>query len=357
MKVDLGQLAKIKSLPGPILITGHTGFKGSWLCLLMEKLGIEIVGYSLTPEKDSLYEKINRKVVSREKFADILDLYELEKFFSETRPSAVIHMAAQSLVLRSYEQPLLTYQVNALGTANILDAAFKCPSVETIVAVTTDKVYRNENKGKKFTESDPLEGHDPYSASKVAAESAIRIWRKLSQVNDGPRITSVRAGNVIGGGDWSDNRLIPDLIRGFVSNSVVQVRNPQSTRPWQHVLDPLYGYLLTLEAQLNGLDIEALNFGPTEESMTVNEVIEIAQKVWPNPTKIDCFASEGSKEAKYLGLNPSKAMEILNWQPYWNQRQAVVSTIQWWEKVMLANKTEMEACRADIELFLTKDRN
>jgi CDP-glucose 4,6-dehydratase len=254
------------ALSGAILITGHTGFKGTWLTLLLEKMGIPAIGYSLPPIQDSLYQRANRLGAIPEIFADIRDLNEVERFLATHKPSAIIHLAAQPLVLESYKKPLDTFETNVMGTANILSAAFNTSTIRAVVAATTDKVYRNDNLGKPFTETDPLSGKDPYSASKVGSEAAIAAWQNISNLSDGPKVVSVRAGNVIGGGDWAENRIMPDLVRGFTSNQPIQIRNPDSTRPWQHVLDPLYGYLLTLQSLLEDVTIDSINFGPSEKS-------------------------------------------------------------------------------------------
>ena len=231
------------SINGPVLVTGHTGFKGTWLTLLLEKLGVEVIGYSLEPEKDSLYARIGREGMISEKFADVRNFTAVQKFVDITKPVAVIHLAAQPLVLESFRSPRETFDTNVMGTVNLLESAFKSESVLAFLAITTDKVYKNENKGLAFKESDALAGKDPYSASKVGSEAAVDAWQQISKSLGGPRVTAIRAGNVIGGGDWAKNRLVPDLIRGFKSGSKTIIRNPRSLRPWQHVLEPLSGYL------------------------------------------------------------------------------------------------------------------
>jgi len=261
-------------------------------------------------------------------------------------------MAAQPLVLKSYVEPLMTFDVNATGTANILEIGMTCDSVESILAITTDKVYRNHNQPKSFIESDPLEGHDPYSSSKVAAEAAIKSWQKIVSTSGGPSISSVRAGNVIGGGDFAENRLLPDLIRGFLSSDEVEIRNPQSTRPWQHVLDPLHGYILTLEANLNGGKIESLNFGPNGESLSVSKVIEISRGLWPSETRVNIVRADEGIEARTLALDSSKAREMLGWNPRWSQESAVESTLNWWINTRLMGISAQQACSSDIATLL-----
>ena len=270
-----------RSSSGPLLLTGHTGFKGTWMTFLLEHLNIPVVGYSLPAEKDSLYDRAQRTGAIPEALADIRDYESLEQFINLYKPSTIIHMAAQPLVLKAYENPRETFDINAMGTANLLDVAFKTDFVKVIAVVTTDKVYRNINGNRSFVETDPLEGKDPYSASKVATEAAVAAWQQLSRVSGGPRIISVRAGNVIGGGDYAENRIIPDIVRGLIGRHPIEVRNPESTRPWQHVLDPLVGYVMAIEATLTGAEINSLNFGPISDiNLSVDEVLSIATDRW-----------------------------------------------------------------------------
>jgi CDP-glucose 4,6-dehydratase len=250
MKIQLGQ--RLRESPGPILITGHTGFKGTWMTLFLEYLKVPVIGYSLEAVTDSLYDRLARKSVITENISDIRDFQALEEFIDTQRPSSIIHMAAQPIVKDSYKNPRLTFDVNVMGTVNLLDVAFKKDYVDSIIVVTSDKVYRNDNSGKYFVETDPLEGKDPYSASKVGTEAVITAWQQIQKINGGPKVVSVRAGNVIGGGDFAPYRLIPDLVRGYLNESMVQIRNPKSTRPWQHVFDTTSGYILTLEKMLQG---------------------------------------------------------------------------------------------------------
>jgi len=338
------------SLDGPILITGHTGFKGTWLTLLLEKLGINAIGYSLPPIQDSLYERSNRLGAIPELFADIRDLNQVEKFLATHKPSAIIHLAAQPLVLESYKTPLDTFETNVMGTANILSAASNNSSIRAVVAATTDKVYRNDNLGKPFTETDPLSGKDPYSASKVGSEAAIAAWQNISKLTSGPKIAAVRAGNVIGGGDWAENRIMPDLVRGFISKQPIQIRNPNSTRPWQHVLDPLHGYLLTLQCLLEGSSVDSINFGPSEKSLEVREVVNISLTEWSNfPPELVVFEDQLSlAESQILELSSAKAQKDLGWKESWTQEEAVVSTMRWWRQVHQDGLPAEEACKIDI---------
>lgn len=353
MELTLGK--RLRELPGPILVTGHTGFKGTWLTFLLERLNVPVIGLSLTPEKDSLFNRANRTGVIPEEFIDIRDFDTVSRCVSKYQPSAVIHMAAQPLVLESYKTPRETFETNVMGTVNVLDAAFNTKSVEAILVVTTDKVYRNDNSGPAFMETDPLAGKDPYSASKVGTESVVAAWQQIAKVSGGPKVISVRAGNVIGGGDWAENRLIPDLIRGFMSGEPIQIRNPESTRPWQHVLDPLRGYLMALEAALDGNSLQALNFGPDSESLTVREVVNMSANAWPTSTQVE-FADDplgNTMEAINLQLDSSEAEKVLAWKPYWDQNESVIATATWWDSVLNKLIKPEDACQSDIEFMLS----
>lgn len=354
MELALGK--HLRGLPGPVLVTGHTGFKGAWLTFLLERLGVRVVGLSLPPLPNSLYERSGRFGFIPEVFADIGNFDEVSGFMDRHKPSAVIHMAAQPLVIESYKTPRKTFETNVMGTVNVLDASFATGSVKAVAAITTDKVYRNDNSGRAFIESDPLEGKDPYSASKVGAEAAIAAWQQLSKVSGQPKVVALRAGNVIGGGDWAENRLMPDLIRGFASSDIVTVRNPGSTRPWQHVLDPLRGYVMALEFVLADNALTAMNFGPDSKSLSVKEVVEIGRTAWPFPTTVE-YSDEQEKagfEAIELHLNSKASKDLLGWQPIWNQSEAVTSTVAWWDSVLNGALNPVTACQSDIDFMLSK---
>jgi CDP-glucose 4,6-dehydratase len=351
------EIPRVQSLSAPVLITGHTGFKGAWLTLLLERLGVEVVGFALSPEKDSLFDRAGRTGAIKEVFADIRDYELLNSCINSVKPSTIIHMAAQPLVLESYRLPKETFDVNVMGTVNVLDSAFKTDSVQAIVVVTTDKVYRNDNSGRAFIESDPLEGKDPYSASKVGTEAAVAAWQQIQSISGGPNVVAVRAGNVIGGGDWGDNRLLPDLIRSFSSGQKMAVRNPASTRPWQHVLDPLSGYVSALDAILDGKKISSVNFGPDTQSIAVSEVVRVAVETWGLKTNIELDSStpKNTTEAVSLDLNPNYAKQTLEWEPCWSQEDAVISTVQWWDKVLNQGVSPMEACLDDLSQILSRE--
>lgn len=353
--MDLALGKRLRELPGPILITGHTGFKGTWLTLLLERLKVPVIGLSLPPEPDSLFARAHRTGAIPESFIDIRDFDAVRKFMEVHQPSAVIHMAAQPIVLKSYQTPRETFETNVMGTVNVLDSAFKTNSVQVVVVVTTDKVYRNDNSGTTFTESDPLVGKDPYSASKVGTEATVAAWQQISKMLGGPKVIAVRAGNVIGGGDWAENRIIPELVRGFSSGTAVVIRNPLSTRPWQHVLDPVHGYLIALTAVSGGSLFQALNFGPDSKSLSVKEVVEQSRQNWPFRTTVEYSLGlhDADVESIALQLDSTQARESLGWQPCWSQRESITSTIKWWDKVLNKSVDPVDACQSDIDFLLS----
>jgi CDP-glucose 4,6-dehydratase len=347
MSLELFKLNKLKSINSPVLITGHTGFKGTWLMLLLDSLDIPYVGLSLEPSRDALYTKVRVSNLEREIFGDIRESSVVEKVFLELSPQVIFHLAAQPLVIDSYKNPLETFQTNVMGTANILEAARKL-NIDTFSGViTTDKVYRNDEKGNKFLETDALMGSDPYSASKAAAENVISAWRSLNGDIEKSFITSLRAGNVIGGGDLAENRLLPDLYRALQRDESPVIRNPNSVRPWQHVLDPLVGYLFALERSIELRASSDYNFGPIDDALDVGTVAEIACKAW-NSTSKPLFTGTQKEfhEAGLLDLSSKKAQKELNWRPCFSQGEAVSETIEWWKIYREANANE--ACARDL---------
>jgi CDP-glucose 4,6-dehydratase len=329
----MDRFPQIMSLPGPIFVTGHTGFKGSWLTSILDIFEIPWFGYSLEPDRDSLYCRKKKKHSEVGTFADIRDYEKLLQQINKVKPSVIIHLAAQPLVLRSYLEPRYTFDVNVMGSVNVLEAARKIESVKYVVVATTDKVYQNLEQGDPFNEQDSLGGHDPYSTSKTGTEMAVEAWRNLQDSENHVGISSARAGNVIGGGDFSQNRLLPDLIRGFFENKTVEIRNPLSVRPWQHVIDPLLGYLAIIENGLQKSPPRAVNFGPKEKGLSVLEVVESAQNAWGSPTAIKLLESNQEfHEAENLELNSDWARANLNWENLYSQREAVESTVTWWKK-------------------------
>ena len=344
---------RLSELPGPLLLTGHTGFKGTWMTFLLEHLNVPVVGYSLPAEKDSLFDRTERTGAIPEKFADIRDYDSLDKFIDQHKPSTIIHMAAQPLVLKSYEKPRETFDVNVMGTVNILDIAFKKEFVKAIIVVTTDKVYRNDNSGGAFVETDALEGKDPYSASKVGAEAVVAAWQQIARVSGGPSIVSVRAGNVIGGGDFAENRIIPDLIRSVMFGKPIEIRNPNSTRPWQHVLDPLAGYLASADYVLAGGAENSFNFSPNSKNFSVIEVVKIARSIF-HKINIVSPTEESPKriEAEKLDIDSTRSRSVLNWVPLFTQEAAIRETFHWWQSFMTYEESALEICNREISTFL-----
>jgi len=344
----------LRSLNGPVLITGHTGFKGTWLSLLFENLKIPTVGLSLPATHDSLYVRAQRGGKIPEFFGDITSLEYVEKVFNQVNPSCVIHLAAQSLVLPSYKNPISTFGVNVMGTANILEVATQYPSVHITACVTSDKVYENSGKSQSFSETDKIGGKDPYSASKSAAESVITAWRNLAKERNGSNVLSYRAGNVIGGGDTSQDRLIPDIIRKIYFAQELVIRNQNATRPWQHVLDPLNGYILGIEhcLKIANDQTKAFNFGPDEPSMSVNEILVIAGDFFKD-TKLSFRTQDlGKIEELNLSLDSYKANCDLGWLPKYNQRTAVIKTFEWWKSNLEKGESASMLCENDIKDFI-----
>lgn len=347
---------EMKKLDGPVMITGHTGFKGTWLTLLLESQGIEVFGVSLKPEKDSLYSRLNRNGKIKEAFVDIRDFESVNNVVNSVKPTVVFHMAAQPLVLQSYVDPRGTFETNVMGTANILESVSRLKNRSYVVAVTTDKVYENKESGIKFKENDKLQGKDPYSASKVGTEAVVSAWKNIWKINESHQLCSVRAGNVIGGGDFAKDRLIPDIIRGVQQNSVITIRNPHSSRPWQHVLDPLTGYLSVANALINGVNLDAVNFGPREKSLSVESVIRIAKDSFKSDANFLILEepTTNSIESGLLDLDSTLAQTILGWEPKWNQEEAIGLTFSWWKSVLNGEITAEAACLNDIQRLLNE---
>ena len=318
-----------------ILVTGHTGFKGSWLTRMLVHLGAEVSGLALEPEPNCLYQRLGQSGVVSESFIDIRNQADVEEYFSSQSFDGVFHLAAQSLVRRSYVEPLQTFETNVLGTGNILDSVLRSNSAKWVVAVTTDKVYRNMENEDGYREDSPLGGTDPYSASKAACEMIVYAYQNLAKLKfTNQHFVAVRSGNVIGGGDTAQDRLFPDILRSFQSNNPISLRSPKAIRPWQHVLDPLSGYLKIGERLLSGDEVsESFNFGPDLRSkLTVEEMVQTACSLWPFPAGYKNEKSvENYVETEYLWLNSDKARNELGWA---NKLDAVQS-IEWtlaWEK-------------------------
>jgi CDP-glucose 4,6-dehydratase len=322
-----------------VLITGHTGFKGSWLCMLLNTMGAEISGYALEPPTEpSLFDLCNIKLFVNSTIADIRDLDKLLKKIEIEKPEIIIHMAAQPLVRLSYEEPVLTYQTNIIGTINLLEAVrvSKSKSVKVVVNVTTDKCYENKEWIWPYRENEPLGGHDPYSSSKACSEIVTTSYRSsfFNPTNYDQHhvaIATARAGNVIGGGDWATDRLIPDFLRAILNKKTIIIRNPNSIRPWQHVLEPLTGYLMLSERLYNeGIYFaEAWNFGPNDEdTKSVIWIVEQLCNRWSKEASYELDNKIHPHEAGYLKLDCSKAKDKLNWHPKWTLEKALDSIIE-----------------------------
>lgn len=343
-----------------VLVTGHTGFKGSWLTLWLADLGAEVHGYALEPPTDpNLFEVAEVcDALASDTRADLADRAALTATLDRFRPEVVFHLAAQPLVSEGHRDPLGTIATNVMGTAHLLEAIRTVASVRAVVVVATDKVYENQESGRAFTEGDPLGGHDPYSASKAAAELVVASYRS-SYFGDGrhpARVASARAGNVIGGGDWASHRLVPDCLRAFDDGEPVHLRHPQAVRPWQHVLGPLSGYL-ALAAQLLGDRGEAFarawNFGPDAgDEVSVGEVAQRVASLWGGGTaSVDDAAASPWSESGVLRLDSSLARAELGWTPSWSLQQALEQTVAWHQAWRRGEKMQA-ICREQIGAYV-----
>lgn len=316
-----------------VLLTGHTGFKGSWLSLWLQSLGAELTGFALSPPtQPSLYEIANVCQKMRSVIGDIRDLTKLKGALLVARPEIVIHMAAQALVRESYLDPVETYSTNVMGTVNLLEAVRQTPGVRAVVVVTTDKCYENKEWAWGYRESEPMGGHDPYSSSKGCAELVTSAYRSSFMKDKGIAVATARAGNVIGGGDWAKDRLIPDVLAAFEAGKQVQIRNPHATRPWQHVLEPLRGYLsLAEDLYADGLAFaEAWNFGPYgDDAKSVEWIVKQLAQRWGQGASWQVDNGEHPHEAYYLKLDISKASQRLHWQPALRLEEALGLIVDW----------------------------
>lgn len=337
-----------------VLVTGHTGFKGSWLSLWLQQLGAQVIGLSLAPTSSpNLFDVASVADDMTSIIGDIRDLTLVNKVFQQFQPDIVIHLAAQALVRYSYVDPIETYQTNVMGTLNILEALRSSDSAKVAIMVTTDKCYDNKEQHRPYQETDPLGGHDPYSSSKACAELLIDSYRRSFFTDpNSTAIASVRAGNVIGGGDWSVDRLIPDIVAASQANEPLNIRYPQAIRPWQHVLEPLHGYLLLAEKLFNhGQDYaEAWNFGPMAEGeQSVSWIAEYFAQRWATFT----WSSDGEDqphEANVLKLDCSKAREHLDWSPHWSLEKTLEQIDKWYNDFD-NNYNMKQVCLEQVALF------
>ena len=339
-----------------VLVTGHTGFKGTWLVHWLKQLGAHVSGFALEPETSPNLFTLTQAEAACEAgsvIANLVDAAAVRDALTRARPEIVFHLGAQALVRRGYQQPIETFDVNVMGTVHLLEACRSVPEVRTIVVVTTDKCYENLEQIWPYREPDRLGGHDPYSASKACAELVVASYRKAFLQQAGVGLASARAGNVIGGGDWAEDRLIPDLVRGAQQDQTITIRSPSATRPWQHVLDPLFGYLLLAErlsAAPNDF-AEAWNFGPQPDPVTVGTVarrfIELLGRgaVDVGPT------ASGVHEAQLLAVDSTKAIQRLGWRPTLQLQAALSFTAEWYRAQILGSTDLRELLNAQIARF------
>lgn len=333
-----------------VLLTGHTGFKGGWLALWLGRLGAQVTGVALQPDTEpSLFRLARIEACLDSRICDIRDAKRLAAAVRAARPEIVFHLAAQPLVRAGYRQPLETFDTNVMGTANLLDSLRDLPDVRVAVIITTDKIYRNAESPYPYREDDPLGGHDPYSASKAACEIVVASFRDSFLADQGVAVASARAGNVIGGGDWAADRLIPDAVRAWQAGGAVEIRRPEAIRPWQHVLEPLAGYLaLAQRVWLRPEHAGAYNFGPqTSEAATVREVVELARGAFGKGAASYATEVTGPHEAHWLALEIAKARAVLAVKPRWPLAEAVRRTMAWY-RAQGEGADARALCEADI---------
>ncbi len=339
-----------------VFLTGHTGFKGSWLALWLTKLGAKVCGYSLEPNTiPSMFEELNiADGIEKSIIGDILDYEFLNNSIKDFQPDIIFHLAAQPLVRLSYSEPIQTYKTNVIGTLNVLEASRNCKSVKAFVNVTTDKCYENKEIEQGYKEDDPMGGYDMYSSSKGCVEILSSSFRRsFLQSENSMAMATARAGNVIGGGDWAKDRLIPDCIRSINKEIDIEIRNPVAVRPWQHVLEPLSGYLLLGQKLLEDGQkyAEGFNFGPNEESVLT--VAEVSQKVCEKYGKGNVIVGAKSPlhEANLLMLNIDKAKKVLNWEPTYDADEAIRETVEWYKHFYTETYSMTEFTNKQIEKF------
>lgn len=342
-----------------VLITGHTGFKGSWLSLWLQSVGADVAGYALTPPTNpNLFEIASVGKGMRSVIGDVRDLDRLVEAFSEHQPQIVFHMAAQPLVRYSFDHPVDTYATNVMGTVNMLEAVRRTPGLRIVVNVTSDKCYENREWAWGYRENDPMGGHDPYSSSKGCAELVTSAYRRsffsaTGSDKPGVALASARAGNVIGGGDWADDRLIPDFMRSILAGKPVVIRHPKAIRPWQHVLEPLNGYLILAERLwTQGPEYaEAWNFGPNDEdAKSVEWIVEQLIRLWGEGARWQVDEHQHLHEAKYLKLDISKSRMSLAWNPRWTLEDALVHVVAWY-RAWQGGKDMRDICLRQIHSY------
>ena len=342
-----------------VLVTGATGFKGAWLCYWLTLLGAKVFGLGNNPNKNKnlfyslkLDKKINLKLF------DIRNKIKLKSFIKFSKPQIIFHLAAQPLILESYKKPYLTYTVNSIGTLNILETVRETNTVKSLICITSDKCYENNFSTKGFKENDKLGGEDPYSGSKASAEIMIRTYQQSFFVNKKCGIASARAGNVIGGGDWSENRLIPDCVNSIIKNKTIYIRNPNFNRPWQHVLEPLYGYLILAEKVYKKPNKFSgpWNFGTKKNTVTnVLKIVKEIIKFW-GKGKINFKKNQKYYEQTNLQLDISKAKKFLNWKPKYSIVKSIHVTIDWYKRVLLDKKSVEKTTEKQINEYMNESQ-
>jgi CDP-glucose 4,6-dehydratase len=340
-----------------VFVTGHTGFKGSWLSIWLSNMGAVVKGFALAPDTTpSLFELTQLEKYISSEIGDIRNPESISKTMQEFDPEILIHMAAQPLVRLSYDQPVNTYMTNVMGTVNVLEAARACKSLKSIVSVTTDKCYENKEWFWGYREHEAMGGYDPYSSSKGCAELVTAAYRNSFFSFDGSAaLASARAGNVIGGGDWAMDRLIPDVLSAFNKKEAVTIRNPLATRPWQHVLEPLSGYLMLAEDLfLKGKDYAGpWNFGPNDDDCkSVEWILDRMVELWEGKAKWILDSDPQPHEARFLKLDCSKAKALLKWQPRWSISETLKHIYEW-NEAYLAQEDLLKKCNEEIKLYNT----
>ena len=316
-----------------VFVTGHTGFKGSWLCRILIKAGAYVTGYSLeAPTDPSLFEMsgLEREENFKSVIGDVRNFDQLFRAYEEAEPEIVFHLAAQPIVIRSYQEPLYTYETNVMGTVNLLECIRRRDYTKSVLNVTTDKVYYNDEQGKAFTEDMPLDGYDPYSNSKSCSELATHSYRSAFLKEKGVRVSTARAGNVIGGGDFAENRIVPDCVRAALKGEKIIIRNPYSVRPFQHVLEPLFAYMLIAKRQLEEESLcDAYNVGPDKEDcVNAGSLADIFCKSWQEGVSWVNVSKEGPHEAGFLQLDCGRLKSSFGWRPVWNIGRAIEKTVE-----------------------------
>lgn len=344
-----------------VLITGHTGFKGTWMCGVLKYLEAEVVGFSLKPPTNpSLFELSNMQERITSYLGDVRNLDELENVFQKEKPEIVIHMAAQPIVRTSYEKPVYTYEVNVMGTVHLMECIRRTPSVKSVINVTTDKVYKNKEQNIGYVESDELNGFDPYSNSKSCSELVTDSYKNSFLNELGIAVSTMRAGNVIGGGDYAKDRIVPDCIRAATKGESILIRNPYSVRPFQHVLEPVVTYLIMAMEQWENAELAGCyNVGPErEDCISAGQIVELFCNSWKSITNKECdwknISTDGPHEAGLLMLDCTKIRKTIGWNPRWNVKEAVERTVEFtWD--VLEDKNVYNCMINQIKIFLKCD--